>query len=665
MASDYWASRNTDEISSVVIGKIDEYRRYLQTVGRTSLLQRAHNSYYQAKTFRGSLYRSGGQNEYLNIYVNHFRNILQHLLVSTTGQRPDFKPLASNTDHKSMAQVLVGRGVLDYYDRTQKVSQIIDRCMEDVLVYGESYVAMDWDTALGRPYAVGPDNRVQMEGDIAIRTYNPLEVCYDVTDVDVDGRKWIVVTDMKNRFDLAAQYPQAEDKIKNSIVGQEEWRSVRLSDFLQFDTDLVPFRRFYHAKTASMPQGRYVEIIGDRTVVVDVPLPYEKIPVYPAFASMVKGTPFGHTVAFDMLPIQEAINKLYSIILTNQSTFGVQNIAARRGSGITVSQLVGGLNLITFDGDAKPEPLNLLQTNPEIFNFIALLEKQMETLSGVNSVVRGNPESSLKSGAALALVASQAIQFNSGLQKAYTGLLESVGTGIIRMLKQFASTKRIALVSGKSNRSYLKEFTKDDLEGIDRVTVELGSAISRTTAGKIQMADSLLQSGQIKTPDEYIQLVTTGRIEPLWEAQQSQIMLIRAENEKLSDGLPVMAIRTDNHAGHIQEHMVVLSSPESREDPVVVQNTLTHIDQHLALMRTTDPGLEMLNHQPPLPPPPMPPMMGAPGMPPMRPGMAPRPGIAPVMDTKNPILAHAQSVGLPKVPNNPLTGHPPMVAAGA
>ena len=654
MDSKYWAAKGTDEIAAAVVGKIDEYRKYLVTVGRMSLLQRSHNSYYQAKTFRGSLYRSGGQNEYLNIYINHFRNILQHLLVSTTGQRPDWKPLASNTDHKSMSQAVVGRGVLDYYDRSKNISAIIDRCLEDVLVYGESYISMDWDTTLGNPYAVDANNRIQMDGDIAIRSYNPLEVCYDVTDADVEGRKWIVCSELKNRFDLAAQYPQFEGKIKDSIIGQEEWRSIRLSDFLQFDTDLVPLRRFYHAKTASMPMGRYVEVIGDKTVAVDCPLPYEQIPVYPAFASRVKGTPFGHTVAFDLLPIQEAINKLYSIIITNQSTFGVQNIAARRGSGVTVSQLVGGLNLITYDGDEMPSPLNLLQTNPEIFKFIEMLENKMETISGVNSVVRGNPEASLKSGAALALVASQAIQFNSGLQKAYTSLLESVGTGIIRMLKQFASTNRIALISGKSNRSYLKEFSKDDLEGIDRVTVELGSAVSRTTAGKIQMADSLLQSGQIKTPDEYVQLVTTGRIEPLWEAQQAQIMLIRAENEKLSDGLPVMAIRTDNHAGHIQEHMVVLSSPESREDPVVVQNTLTHIDQHLALMRVTDPGLEMLNHQPPLPPPPMPPMPQMPIS-----GRAPRPGLAPVMDTKNPILSNAQSVRMPNVPNNPLTGlHP-------
>ena len=53
----------------------------------------------------------------------------------------------------------------------------------------------------------------------------------------------------------------------------------------------------------------------------------------------------------------------------------------------------------------------------------------METLSGVNSVARGNPEASLQSGTALAMVQSQALQFMSGLQQSYIQLIEDVGTG--------------------------------------------------------------------------------------------------------------------------------------------------------------------------------------------------------------------------------------------
>ena len=47
-----------------------------------------------------------------------------------------------------------------------------------------------------------------------------------------------------------------------------------------------------------------------------------------------------------------------------------------------------------------------------------------ETVSGVNSVVRGNPEKSIKSGAALATIQAQAIQFMNGLQQSYIFLID-------------------------------------------------------------------------------------------------------------------------------------------------------------------------------------------------------------------------------------------------
>ena len=56
---------------------------------------------------------------------------------------------------------------------------------------------------------------------------------------------------------------------------------------------------------------------------------------------------------------------------------------------------------------------------------------------GINEVTRGNPDLVLKgaqSGAALALMSTQSIQFNDDLGKAYQSIAERVGTAIIKML---------------------------------------------------------------------------------------------------------------------------------------------------------------------------------------------------------------------------------------
>ena len=124
----------------------------------------------------------------------------------------------------------------------------------------------------------------------------------------------------------------------------------------------------------------------------------------------------------------------------------------------------------------------------------------METISGVNAVVRGDPPESLKSGSALALVQAQAITFSSGLQSSYAHLVEDVYTDIINILKKFAKTKKIISIVGKYNRSMLQEFVGDDLSQLNRVVVQVGSPLEQTVPGRMQIAQDLIQAGLLRTP---------------------------------------------------------------------------------------------------------------------------------------------------------------------
>ena len=163
---------------------------------------------------------------------------------------------------------------------------------------------------------------------------------------------------------------------------------------------------------------------------------------------------------------------MYTTILTNQSAFGVQNIVVSKDADVDAQTLAGGLRVLKKNPNTEIEPLNLTSTPAEIFEFLKMLVGDMETLSGVNSVVRGNPEASLKSGAALAMIASQAIQFVSGLQQSYHHLLESVGGATLNLLKDYANAPRVAQIVGKSQESIQEVFSSDDLSDYNRVVVD-------------------------------------------------------------------------------------------------------------------------------------------------------------------------------------------------
>lgn len=686
----YFARKPREEIGKTLLGIADTYYSRISELGKVRLWKRAYEYYYRGEIRSAQLKRVGKQNEYILMPANHYRNILKHLLNAVTSQRPEPDPQAQNTDFDSMAQTIVSRGVIKFYDREKHLERYTKKGAEMSLVYGESYLEETWDASGGRDYMVDVSGKGTVkEGDLYFCNLGPMDVIRDTTRDSSLGHEWLMVRKFVNKFTMAAKYPQFADKILSMTYDPKDRRGVRFGQISDKDTDLVAVWTFYHDKTAAMPDGRVVEFLGPDVVTIDGPLPYRRIPVYRIAPDEKDGTTFGYTIGFDLLPIQEAIDGLYSTIVTNQSNFGVQNIAMPKQSNLTVTQIADGLNLIEYSivGNVpmKPEGLNLTNTPAEIFKFIEQLERLMETISGVNATVRGNPEASLKSGASLALVASMAIQFNSEFQQSYAQLLEDTWTGIIEILQDFSNTPRMARITGKANRPLMSSFTKDNINKIQRVSVNITNSVMGTTAGKLQVAEDLLSKGLIKTPDEYITILQTGRLEPLIEGQQSQLLLIRAENERLGDekeqvtqGQPMVdpttgqmvpgqdissvpVILTDDHVLHIQEHQTVLASPEARMNPNVVKNSLAHIHEHITQLMSGDPVLQLLG-QPSLMPPP--PLDGG-GAPPKGPKKSTAPG---AVDATNPATKEAQQINLPNMPKNPLNGQkfdPTAAPAGA
>lgn len=641
----YFANLETKEIGAELFNKVENFYDVLEKHGHLKIWRKSYKYYNNSIRLGGELNRAGEQNEYTTINVNHYRNILQHLLVLTVSQRPAFQARAANSDYRSQTQTILAQGLLDYYMREKRLERELRQATEYALMYGEGFVECVWDPNIGEIYGEHPETRALVrEGDVRYKSYSANNVIRDLynPDPNVD---WVILRSLENRHDIIAQNEEYKDEIS---AASDDFRvnTRNISNTtLKNQSDLIPVYYFYHKPTPAIPDGRFVQFISDNVILFDGPLPYRGIPVFRIAPGNISGTPLGYSPAFDLLPLQEAVDAEHSTIITNHATFGIQNIAIPRGANINHMQLADGLNVIEYDEKGgKPEPMNLTHTPAEVFNYLNQLVGEMETISGVNSVARGNPEASLKSGAALALVQSMSIQFSQGLQQSYSQLVEDVGTATINLLRDFAQVPRVATIAGKTNRSYMKEFSGEDLSEINRVIVDFGNPLSKTTAGKVNLAEQLVQAGLIKRPEQYLQVVNTGTIDPLIEAETAELLLVRSENEEMAEGRYAIATIVDDHRLHIIEHRAVLASPEARTNPEVVSMVTAHIQEHIDLLKSADPNLLIIIGQEPL-------------QAEQQIAQNEAGNIGEALDATNPLDKQAQSVKLPEMPVNPLSNN--------
>lgn len=661
----YFAAAPIEEIGDRLSGRVSDYYSYLTSSALVDLWRRSYYSYYGLLEDTalsgfgifavGRIRASGMEGELANVKVNHFRNLLTHILVLTTQQRQALKSRAINSDSESLSQAHLGDGLVDYYFRERKIEQNNLEAVETALVFGESFVRLDWDETEGEEFA-SQDGRIMHEGDITCKTYHPFDVVRDTTHQGINPA-WYIFHDAKNRYDLAAKYPIAADKILNistDITSGKRYvdptKIIPAAGVGTKHTDLIDIYEFCHKKTASVPGGRYTIFLQDGTVLFDGTLPFKDIPVYRLAAANIIGTPFGYTVAFDILGIQALIDKLYTVVSSNQLAGGIQNFWQPPGNQLTKMEVAGGLNLL--ESVIKPEVLELCKTPAEVFTYIQRLETIMEMLCGISAVNRGATPENLKSGSALAFAASQAVTFMSGLEKSFVSLQEGVGTGVLHILRDFVQVEKQAVIAGKFNRPIVKRYSGQGLQKIDRVVMEVSSAMSKTHAGKLQIAQDLLGSGLIRNAREYISVVSTGEIESLYESEMSEIILVKAENEDMRDGKQPIALIIDDHKLHFLEHRSILANPEARLDPNLVQIVLAHTKEHIDMimqLQQTNPALLALMGEQPLPIPMMPAQPQIPGQAPQ----APQGNLPAMANAQTPAAQAQENVRPTRMPNLP------------
>lgn len=638
MTDKYFALKSAKD----VIGYLREGREeWVTNLARKGLRERWRKSYnlYYGKHFENkagstgaSLVRTGQQGEIVAFAVNHYRNLIKHTLALTCDQKPAFDPRAINTDPESGNATHLAGLILESDMKFKQLARFYKGTAERAQVFGRGISVQMWNTSLGRPYAAKPamdtmgqpimdketgqpKNQVVYEGDIDDRQTGPYDVFVDQGLEDYREREWVDIRLYENKWNLASKYPAYADKIQN-LPAKHENELLRGQLFQQSDskTNQVVIHYFIHKRTMACPNGRLLIYCNEDTPLFDgpAPPPYdEQLPDHRLVPGEMFGSTEGYADAFDLQGIQEALNVLFSISFTNLNAQGIQKLWMPEGGNVSTSTLSKGLALIRTAPGMKPEPLQLTANPQDLYKAIDTLVKSAESVSGINSVARGDPEHSLKSGIALAYVQAMAVQYTSAFQESWANYLEEHASYRIALYQHFAATNRLVDLVGKRNASYTAQFNKDKLKGVRRVVVDLANPLMKTLGGRIQVAESWLDKGLVKTPQDYMTFVETGQIGFMNQDGFDRSASIEMENQALLAGQPVQAIPGEQHLLHAQKHLALIANPDVKMKSPIVQAVLAHVQEHVNLKQTQGPVFDILSGEPPLPPPPPPP--GAPG----------------------------------------------------
>jgi len=588
------------DLARELLKKYNMVSNFMTNRGVMGRWVKSFNSYYghfyaDKKTGYG-MGNGGSQGELTLVSINQFRNLIQHTLALFTQNKVDFDAIPLNSDVDGRNASIVANSLLEYIFEQTKYSQELYQMAEIGMVFGTSFLAATWDTDRNLS-GINGDMKPEFSGDLSLKSFTPLDVLLEPFKSRFEDQDWVTTREVTNRFDLISRYPELEQEIMNLKRIQD----VQLADpYFMSDNDHVWVYKLYHKATMAVPLGRFTMFGSEDVIFKDLkenpyciinpetslPIMGTGIPIVCFRPAITYGSAWGHSVAFDLLPMQDVKNMLASTIASNQAVFGVQNIISARGTNFDFADVGNGLRVLEFDinpdlgpSGGAPAVLELLKTPPEIFAYNNKVDEEMEKISGINGALRGTPPPQVSSGTAMALLTTQAQSFNTQVEKVYIDCIQEVANLTLRIIGKFMAETDLVQMVGLKEGYAIRAFKASELSKIQKVKIIAGNPMSKSPAGRLAMAQDIMNSGQM-TPSEYAEVVETGSIKNKLEDITAQDALIQWENQQLIQGRNVQALLLDNPLKHILGHMVVLNHPDVRNDPQKQQIVLKHITEH-------------------------------------------------------------------------------------
>lgn len=545
-----------------------------------------------------SLTFDGKQGELVKMVVPQARSLVRQLVTLVTKQKMAYQATSESESGDVVEETRLANALVEQILDKERCDQKGEVMAEFAAVTGQGFMGALWRTDKGDPYAVDPDTQhIIYGGEVEIVTPHSLDCFYDYTIPQWENVPYFEVRVAKNRWDMIAQFPELKDELLKvesgrSPQGSSSWQG---GDAL-VESDMISCYEFYVRPSAALPNGRMMFYASPRAIFSDGPNEYATIPFEPMRPEPIMGMGFGYPILSNLLPAQEMMDHSFSAIATNQSAFAVQTVTVPRGAGISVQE-INGMNFLSFTpqanvpGGGRPEPLQLSQSAPETFKFIDLLKGHMLEISNLNASIRGAPPPGVTSGTAIATLSTNALEFLSSAQRAYTQTMERVLSHAVSAYSKFANVEHKVNIRGKNNQVYSKKFSGDHLGSISGVKITVGSPLMQTIAGRLELADKLSQMGLIKDIQSYLLILEGAPTRKLYETELSEEDLISAENDQMQDGSPVQILITDDHPCHIRKHSALLNDPKIRANGKSVGLILDHIEEHLNMAKNQDPVL--------------------------------------------------------------------------
>lgn len=502
-------------------------------------------------------------------------------------------------DEATIRAAKVSEGVAYSISDSFKFNQLREELAWATWKGATAALCLDWDTSAGTQLSFDPvSNRPVGTGDIKVTCLAITEMCTEPGTRNIERAGWWIKaqalpsSEVKSMFKMTNTPPSDA----NSATTPMQTRT-RTGEAV---TNMTLVLTYYERPSPQNKRGNVLTIVGDKIVDGPHPWPFpftDRLNLVCSRETMIEGQWTGSTVVNDAVPVQTALNAVWTNILEHMKQAGNARIQGKEDSRDLLENWSDEAGEFVLYRDQKHEWLSPPQMPQWWEAMPERLSAQMDDILGVHDISRGQAPSNIQSGAGLAILAEQddtpSGRFAQILADVFGDLMTMILQTYEQKVKPPESRKATIGVPGQVSEKIT--WTGEDLLGQTNCKVPYDAVVPINEAARWGRLQFYVQAGMITSARQASAFMDVpGLGGEFIEGIDPQVAKARRENYEIMLGEVCVPRDFDDHAIHIEEHNVQrLSSRYERATPEIQQIMDMHIQAH-STMAAEEAGMQAL-----------------------------------------------------------------------
>lgn len=508
-------------------------------------------------------------NQTSKIVINHLYDLTMQKVSRLVKYKPDVSIIPANDEFKDKVASKETKALWDYLSYKEAFDSKAGEGVLQKYITGEHYLWITWDFDKG---PLHPDYKKAMEREEKVpllddngnqkKDHNgkPLfieqevmigDVCLDVvlaTDVflqkkrKLDDVEYAFRVKCKSTEELRQDYPDKASKIKSEKNGY--WYNVdKLEEEKLTNETLVV--EFWHKHTKYLNRGRKIVFTKDTILENDIcPYSHGQLPFKRLCDIEIPGELYGRSFYTNGKHIAGQINNLTTMAVRNQTMVAHPKWFVPTSANVNVASLGNDITIVRYHGNQPPV---LAQANPtpsEVFNFRRELKEDLQQVTGIFGVSRGEPPPGIKSGVALQFLNEQENERQNQEVAKYNEYVSGVAKMVLSVCADYydESDQRTLMVLGRNSEWASMKLDPKSLVRPFDIRVQNSTALPQSKAARVQYLMDLKKEfpGMI-SDEQFLDMLDFGQAEKFVDQATAAVRAAEAENDDMINGKEVEA----------------------------------------------------------------------------------------------------------------------------